>query len=216
MIQLKSQRSQNKLSEPRFFGINREGMKVFTGPADLLIGFDIENGNVKNLSIQGTLEPWLKVTLEAWGEMVDGKALERMDQFSLKEAEAYLRDRNSELSIEGLTTNEETLFKSIISWAKSYVPQKDVSSYIFLPALGPFRKLKLSEKVQEMKKFLSSEEVFSLYNSLRLPELVDVEDMTIYIDSPYSSEGERAIFDKLHMLGVEVFRDEDLNFIPEG
>lgn len=216
MIELKSKRSQDKLNAPRFFGVNREGMRTFNGPASLLIGFDLESGNVKNLSIQGGLEPWLQVSLEAWGEMVEGKALERMDQVTLKEAEAFLRDRNSELSIEGLTASEEILFKSIISWAKTHVPQKNVSNYLFSSTLGPFRGLKLSEKVREMKNFLSSVEVFSLYGALRLPELVDVDGMTIYIDAPYSSEGERAIFDKLHMLGVSVFKDEDLNFIPEG
>lgn len=216
MIQLKSKRAQEKFNSPRFFGMQREGMKSFAGPVELLVGYDIENGNVKNLSFQGNLEPWLRVCLEAWGEMIEGKAVDRMDQISLKEAEAYLRDRNSELSIEGLTSNEDLLFRSIVGWIKTYVPQKDVSNYLYSPTLGPFRNLKLSEKIREMKYFLSSEEVFSLYGQLRLPELVDVEDLTVYIDCPYVSEAERALFEKLHNLGVEVFREEDLNFIPEG
>lgn len=217
MVELKSKRSQEKLNSPRFFGVPREGMKPFTGrPLNLLIGFDIENGNVKNLSFDGTLESWLQVCMEAWGEMIEGKPLDRIDQISLKETEAYLRDRNSEHSIEGLDADDEELFRAITSWAKTYVPQKDVSSYIFSPSMGPFRNLKLSEKIREIKNFLSSEEVFSLYNPRPLPELVDVEELTVYIDSPYSSEEERDVFEKLHMLGIEVFRDEDLNFIPEG
>jgi hypothetical protein len=196
--------------------MQREGMKAYNGAVPLHLAFDIEDGNVKNMSFQGQVEPWLAVCLEAWAEMVEGKSHARMDQISLKETEAYLRDRNSELSIEGLGSNEEALFKSIIGWAKSYMPQKDASSYRFEASRGPFRNLKLAEKINEMKKFLSSEEVFSLYRPHRNPELVDVEDLTIYIDCPYSSEGERALFEKLHMMGIEVFGDEDLNFIPEG
>ena len=58
--------------------------------------------------------------------------------------------------------------------------------------------------------------MIELYRGLKLPELVDVEELTIYIDCPYSSEEERNIFEKLHMLGAKIFREEELNFIPEG
>ena len=216
MITIKSARAQKKQDNPVFFGTHNANMRTFNGPLDLQLGLEVESGVVKNLSIQGSLEPWLLVTLEAWGDIIINKPINKIDQISLKETEAFLRDRNSEYAIEGLGREEEILFGSITSWAKNYNPDSGAASYTFLPSFGPFRNLKLVEKVSEMKKFLSSSEVFSLYQGIKKPELVDVEELTIYIDCPYSSEEERSIFEELHMLGVKVFRDEDLNFIPEG
>lgn len=216
MITIKSTRAQKKQAEPAFFGTHNDNMRTFNGPLDLHMGLVVENGIVKNLSIQGSLEPWLLACLEGWGEIILNRPLAKIDQITLKETEAFLRDRNSEYAIEGLGRDEEILFGSIIGWVKNFNPQSGSANYTFLPTHGPFRNLKLAEKVNELKKFLSSSEVFSLYQGQKLPELVDVEELTIYIDCPYSSEEERSIFEKLHMLGAKIFREEELNFIPEG
>jgi hypothetical protein len=76
--------------------------------------------------------------------------------------------------------------------------------------------LKLVDKVRELKAFLSSVEVHDLYKDCLRPELVDVEDLTVFIQAPYSSELERSLFEELHLLGVATFQEENLNFIPES
>jgi hypothetical protein len=40
--------------------------------------------------------------------------------------------------------------------------------------------------------------------------------MTVYINAPYGSQKEKELFEELHLLGVEAFQDENLNFIPES
>ena len=72
------------------------------------------------------------------------------------------------------------------------------------------------DKIRELKAFLSSFEVRELYQGSVAPELIDVEDLTVYIQAPYQSEQDRARFEELHILGVSMFQEENLNFIPEA
>ncbi len=72
------------------------------------------------------------------------------------------------------------------------------------------------DKVREIKAFLNSPEILTLYQNLPRPELVDVEDLTVYIHAPYESQREKSLFEELHILGVEAFQEENLNFIPDA
>jgi hypothetical protein len=79
-----------------------------------------------------------------------------------------------------------------------------------------FKNLKLVEKIKEIKAFLNSFEVQKIYQDGAPPELVDVDDLTVYIQAPYHSENDRALFEELHILGISTFQEENLNFIPEA
>ncbi len=135
---------------------------------------------------------------------------------SLRECEAFLRDRNSETSLENIDANEEAKLKKILLWMRAMPDENSTQEYHFSTNLGAFRDLKLVDKVRELKAFLSSHEVRDLYQGNLYPELIDVEDMTIYIQAPYSSDEEKALFEELHILGIGTFNDENLNFIPEA
>jgi hypothetical protein len=76
--------------------------------------------------------------------------------------------------------------------------------------------LKLVDKVRELKAFLESSQVRALYADRPLPELVDVEDLTVFVSTSYQTEEEKILFEELHVLAVSVYQEESLNLIPEG
>jgi hypothetical protein len=43
-----------------------------------------------------------------------------------------------------------------------------------------------------------------------------VEELTVYIQAPYSTNEEKSMFEELHALGVVTFQEESLNFIPDA
>jgi hypothetical protein len=92
---------------------------------------------------------------------------------------------------------------------------EEAREYHFEREKGPFHRLSLVDKVRELKAFLNSPEIVSLYEGRERPELVDVEDLTVYVLASYADESDRILFDRLHELGVETFQEESLNFIPE-
>src|SRR5690606_8486092 len=101
-------------------------------------------------------------------------------------------------------------------WLRNWPQKKQAKEYHFSSEKGPFSKLKLVDKIGEIRAFLNSPEILTLYQNRTKPELVDVEDLTVYIQAPYGSERDRELFEELHILGIEAFQEESLNFIPDA
>jgi len=192
-------------------------MKKYPGDGlTLWANLEREQGVVKKLSFFGELQDFQKVILESMASLLIGKPIAKLDDLSIRECEAFLRDRNSEPSITEMTENEEKELKKVFQWIRAWPQTNAPKEYSFPSEKGLFRNLKLVEKIKEIKAFLNSPEILTLYQGLSLPELVDVEDLTVYIHAPYESQREKSLFEELHLLGVEVFQEENLNFIPEA
>lgn len=183
---------------------------------NLWMGVEWEMNNVKNLSFTGELSDSHKVILESMANLLIGKPITKLDDLSVRECEAYLRDRNSEKALEDLSESEELELRKIFQWVRAFPRLSPSKDYTFSSEKGPFSSLKLVDKIREIKAFLNSPEILTLYENLPRPELVDVEDLTVYIHAPYNSQREKSLFEELHIRGVEVFQEENLNFIPEA
>lgn len=218
MVNIISERARALLEDNKFFSTDlNPQMKKYPGSEiSLYASSDIENGIVKNLSFYGNPESWQRVLIISMASIMVGKPLARFDQLTLRECEAYLRDRNSEPALIPLEANHEADFKKLFLWIRHLSVQNIGSDYQFSSQKGPFRNLKLTDKVRELKSFLQSKEIVALYHDLPQPELLDVEELTVYLNVPYDSEREKALLDELHALGVEAFQEEELNFIPDA
>jgi hypothetical protein len=218
VVEIKSERAQKLLQNPNAIVPNDLSlMKKY--PSDefsLWVHVELDNQNVKNLSFAGPLEDYEKVLLEATASLMRGKSLAFFENLTLRECEAFLRDRNSELAVVNLTAADESKFHKFFQWLRVVRPLEAPQDYHFSLKKGPFRDLKLVDKVRELKAFLNSVEIQELYAGLASPELVDVDDLTVFIQTPYHSEKDRALFEGLHALGVATFQEESLNFIPEA
>lgn len=218
MALIKSLRARKLLEGPVHIKDERESsMKRFPGGGiDLWVSLEWDQQNVKNLSFYGEIEDHQKIFLESMASLLINKPITKLDDLSLRECEAFLRDRNSESSVEGMTENEEEVLKRVFQWIRVWPPFESAKSFTFSSENGAFHQLKLVDKIKAIKAFLNSPEILTLYQNLPRPELVDVEDLTVYIHAPYSSQSERTLFEELHILGVEAFQEENLNFIPEA
>lgn len=218
MAIVKSQRAQKMLEASRFFQSEaRPDMKRFPGNELVLwVGIEWEGDIVKNLSMYGEIKDHQKVLLESMASLLIKKPITKLDDLTVRECEAFLRDKNSEKAIEEMTENEETELKKVFQWIRAYPRFSTPKEYSFPSEKGPFRQLKLVDKIREIKAFLNSPEILTLYQGMVRPELVDVEDLTVYILAPYESQREKSLFEELHLMGVEVFQEENLNFIPEA
>ncbi len=218
MVVIKSQRAMSLLASSEVFIQEKTpGMRRFPGDQLVLWGeVNWDQGRVKNLSFFGELEPWQKVILMAVSLLMSGKDLSKIDQLSLRECEAFLRDRNSQMAIENLPETAEADFKKLFTWIRLWPLPKSGASYSFPLENGSFRQLKLADKVRELKAFLNSRDVIELYQGLPAPELVDVDQLSVFIEAPYQTDKDKVIFEELHVLGVLAFQEEELNFIPEA
>ena len=218
MALIKSLRAKKLLEHPVHIKNEKESsMKKFPGEGiTLWVSLEWDQQNVKNLSFYGEIEDHQKIFFESMASLLIGKPITKLDDLSLRECEAFLRDRNSESSVEGMTENEEEVLKKVFQWIRVWPGFQAPESFIFSSEKGPFHQLKLVDKIKAIKAFLNSPEILTLYQNLPRPELVDVEDLTVYIHAPYSSQSERSLFEELHILGVEAFQEENLNFIPEA
>jgi hypothetical protein len=193
------------------------GMKKFPGSGpDLYFEMELENEIVKNLSFFGPMDDVKKVLFESMATLLINRPISKLDTFSLRELEAYLRDKNSEVSLEEMTENDDIYLKKVFQWLKTLSKKPVSKDYSFHSEKGLFRDLKLADKIKEIRAFLNSPLILTLYRDTASPELVDVEGMTVYINAPYGSQKEKELFEELHLLGVEAFQDENLNFIPES
>lgn len=218
MISINSSRAKKLLESPRFVKETLSPqMKRYPGDEFVLWVFlEWDQNNVKNLSFYGNLEDHQKVLFESMASLLIGKPISRLDDLSLRELEAFLRDRNTEISIDGLTASDEAGLKKVLQWIRAWPRLEAPKEFNFSSEKGPFSGLKLVDKIREIKAFLNSPEILELYRNHARPELVDLEDLTVYIHAPYRSEEERGLFEELHLLGVEAFQEENLNFIPEA
>jgi hypothetical protein len=218
VAKIKSLRAKKLLDHLRFFKKEHDpSMKRYPGDQVVLwVKLEWESHNVKNLSFFGELEDYQKVILESMASLLINRPMIKLEELSIRECEAYLRDKNAEASIEEMSETEEKELKKVFQWICAYPKLIPPKEYSFSSEKGPFRQLKLVDKIREIKAFLNSPEILTLYQHLTSPELVDVEDLTIYIHVSYDSQSEKDLFEKLHLMGVEMFGDENLNFIPES
>ncbi len=218
MVKVNSTRAGKILETPRFYKTQvTPGMRKFPGDEIALwVEMDGDFQSVKNLSFSGELQPAQLLLLESMASLLVGKKTSILETLTVRECEAFLRDRNSEPAIEGLSSNEDKLFQTIFQWLRAWPFKNFSQNYVYPREKGPFRLLRLADKVRELKAFLTSAEISTLYRDTRLPELVDVEDLTVYVAAPYSHESDRTLFEKLHEKGVAVFSEDELNFIPES
>lgn len=217
MINIKSTRAKKILEKPRFLKTELDPMMKRYPGDDLVLWLNLEwdHNNVKNLSFYGQLEDHQKIILESMASLLIGKPITQLDNLSIRECEAFLRDRNSETAFDGMTESDESVLKKFFNWVRVWPKLSPAADYSFPSEKGPFRNLKVVDKIKEIKAFLNTPEILTLYQNLPRPELVDVDDLTVYIHAPYSSERERSLFEELHILGVEAFQEENLNFIPD-
>jgi hypothetical protein len=218
MVKVNSSRAKKILEAPRFLKKSvSSSMRKFPGSEiNLWVAVEGEPLSVKNLSFSGALDSVHILILESMASLLIDKKISLLETLTVRECEAFLRDRNSEPAFEGWDGEIEKTFHSVFLWIRAWPFKNSSQSYSYPREKGPFRQLKLADKVRELKAFLGSAEIASLYGTLRTPELIDVVELTAYVDAPYSGETERSLFQELHERGVEIFRDEELNFIPEG
>lgn len=213
---VKSERAKRILEKSRFIKADRTGdMKKYPGKIFLWAEVELEGEIVKNLSFFGELEEFQKALLESMATLMINRPISKIGSISVRECEAFLRDRNSDFAIVEMTENDEKELQRVLPWLATFTHQSSVGDYSFSSEKGTFQSLRLAEKIRELKAFLNSTEILTLYQDVPRPELIDVEDLTVYISAPYESQREKELFGKLHEKGVEVFREESLNFIPE-
>jgi hypothetical protein len=218
MFKVNSSRAKAILSAPPHRVDNgAPGLREFnSGSLRFRARLEQEAGVVKKLSFAGDLPDGAILVIESMASLMTGRPLASLGKLSIRECEAFLRDRNSELAFENLDPGLEADLLSFFSWLRSSPSVTATAAYSFPVARGPFEQLKLVDKVKELKAFLNTPEILALYQGFSPPELVDVEELTVFLQAPYQSSEERALFAKLHQLGVEVFREERLNFIPDA
>ena len=218
MVSINSERARKLLVSPVHIKSEQSPMmKRFPGEGlSLWAELEWDQQNVKKLSFYGQLEDHQKIILESMASLLIGKPITKLDDLSIRECEAFLRDRNSEKALEGMTEVEENDLKKVFQWVRVWPRHEAPREFSFHSEKGPFHALKLVDKIRAIKAFLNTPEILTLYQDLPRPELVDVEDLTVYIHAPYSSQREKSLFEELHILGVEAFQEENLNFIPDA
>ena len=218
MVEIKSLRGKKIVEAPRFFKSEEvPGMKRFPGSEiELWADVQFEGDVVKNLSLFGQIEDYQKVLLESMASLLINKPIALLDALSLRECEAFLRDRNSELALSEMSEVQENVLKKVFFWLRNWPQKVKGEEYRFSSEKGLFSELKLVDKIGEIRAFLNSPEILTLYQNRTKPELVDVEDLTVYIQAPYGNERDRELFEELHLLGIEAFQEESLNFIPDA
>lgn len=174
-------------------------------------------GALEKINFSSSWQRGSQVLLLALTQILKGKPLESAKNLSLREIEAYLRDRNSEPALPS-----EDYMDLSESWPRI---QSQLSSLSTASGEGRnyefasgrvFALLNLSEKIQELKAFFSSETLLGLRRSGGKIELLDVQDFDIFIALDSGSVPEAALLDWLQMKLVEVFREPSLNIIPES
>ncbi|MBY0517099.1 MAG: hypothetical protein K2P81_09335 [Bacteriovoracaceae bacterium] len=154
--------------------------------------------------------------LEAFGEICKNISWEKIKIMSLREAEFFLRDRNSvvaleEKSYEFLSASWPHVLDSIEQWLHS---GKILQNYRF-PSGKSFKVLSLPEKIHELKSFFSSEQLSGFYRQGGKIEVLDVEENTVFIALDCAQIPEAALLDWLQMIMAETFREPALNLVPE-
>jgi hypothetical protein len=136
---------------------------------------------------------------------------------SLRELEAFLRDRNSEPALppESFAILENNWPKILQSIDQIGSTSQGHVSYQF-SSQKVFATLSLPEKIQELKSFFSSEILLGFYRQGGRVEVLDIEDFTVYVALDCGSIPEAPLLDWMQMKLVETFRESALNIIPEA
>jgi len=173
----------------------------------------------ENFEEWGYQGPWTegeRVILEAMGHLLKNKSWQKIKEITLREAEAWLRDRNSEpaFSPEEMGILPQMWGQLQAQIEHSFKSGRVLSDFRF-PSEKSFEKLNLSEKIRELKAFFSSERLSGFYKNGGEIELLDVEEFTLYIALNCGTIPEGALLDWLQMSLAETFREPRLNLVPE-
>src|SRR5690606_1260595 len=108
-------RGKKILETPRFFKKEEDqSMKRFPGnDIELWASLDLEGDIVKNLSLFGQIEDYQKVLLESMASLLINKPIASLDALTIRECEAFLRDRNSELALSEMSEVQENVLKKV-------------------------------------------------------------------------------------------------------
>ena len=148
MVKVNSSRAQKILETPRYRkGEVTPSMRKYPG-SGILLWIDIEGDplSVKNLSYSGTLETVHVLILESMASLLMGKNLSALENLTVRECEAFLRDRNSEAAFTGWGQDDEKLFHSIFQWIRVWPFRNSSQNFIYPKEKGPFRQLRLADR----------------------------------------------------------------------
>ncbi len=167
----------------------------------------------------GYLGAWTegeRAILEALGQLLENKMWSFLQEISLREAEAWLRDRNSQAALPEDSYQELREFwgdiqQAIKEWASGGKVLRDFR----FPSEKVFATLSLPEKIQQLKAFFSSERLSGFYRQGGRLEVLDVDGMTVYIALFCSTIPPGALLDWLQLTLAETFREPALNLVPE-
>jgi len=174
-----------------------------------------ESGAGLHLRFKGHNSDWKIVLSEAMSRLCEGKEMERLEQLDFREIDSYVRDRNSEAGwdlSEAEIKEANTYINNIkiginLSYTEVKIPLEWTS--------GQFKKLPLPEKIKTLKSMFQNPFVQNLYRGIGLPTLLDVEELTVYIQVSYSTDDERGRLDDLQSWLSFILKEPDLNLIPE-
>ena len=173
--------------------------------------------SLEEISFSSTWRLGSQVLFLALKEILRGKPLESAKNLSLREIESFLRDRNSEPALPSESFEDLTLHWPRIQGQLAQISStsQSVGRYDF-PAGKVFAALSLSEKIQELKAFFSSETLLGLRRSGGRIELLDVQEFDVFIALDSGSVPESALLDWLQLKLAETYREPALNLIPES
>lgn len=206
MAQLISNQAKNLLNQPKFVIKDSSAWSYWKAAGE---------GEGLRLRFKGENSDWKIILSEAVARLCEGKAPERLEQLDFREIDAFLRDRNSEPGWE--------LSESEVKEAEGYLQNIKVGitlSYteVNLPTVwvhGQFKKLSLPDKIKTVKSLFNGPFVQNLYRGITPPALLDVEDLTVFLQVPYETDEHRSRLDDLHSWLVFTLKEPDLNLIPE-
>jgi len=93
---VKSERAKKILNSARFIRSERLiEMKKYPGSISLWAHVEFQDEIVKNLSFYGDLIDFQKALLESMASLMVSRPISKLGSLSIRECEAFLRDRNS-------------------------------------------------------------------------------------------------------------------------
>lgn len=173
--------------------------------------------SLENLSFSSSWSQGAQVLFLALKEILRGKPLESAKNLSLREIESFLRDRNSEPALPSESFEDLALHWPRIQGQLTSISSSSQSAGAYEFSAGKvFAALSLSEKIQELKAFFSSETLLGLRRSGGRVELLDVQEFDVFIALDSGSVPESALLDWLQLKLSETYREPSLNLIPES
>ncbi len=206
MASLVSKQAKNLFESPKFITKDSADWSYWKVTTD--------NGGI-GLRFKGANSDWKIVLSEALARICEGKSMERLEKIEWREIDAFIRDRNSEA---GWDLSEAEVKEGIGYLQNIKIGVTLSYSEVSLPIVwtaGQFKKLSLSERIKTLKSLFQGPFVQNLYRGLDKPNLLDVEDLTVYLQVPYESDTHREKLDELHSWLAYTLKEPDINLIPE-